>query len=238
MTMLTAVLHLDHTGYGGALLESQIQKLIQGLPQDLLNKSEAKKSAGGLCDLHGSLNHDLVHDILRLVQREVTSHFRQLDAYPDLISPMETEVLARLRALKGLWTKPSPDGPVAPQAWPYQINGCAACILARIASDKDALRNLRIVIQSRTRTRKNHRPRELSIFVDHAINRFNPVEAEELHSSASQIAFDMKRARKACVKAYMRDRASNPERSGQSRRKRRHHTGKTGSSNLDRAERH
>jgi hypothetical protein len=61
-----------------------------------------------------------------------------------------------------------------------------------------------------------------------------------LHSSASQLAFDMKRARKACVKAYMRDRASNPERSGQSRRKRRHHNRKTGSSNSnhDRAERH
>lgn len=228
MEMLTTVLHLDNTAYGGSSLEYQIQEMIQGLPRDL--KKNKKSSHGGqsssLCDLHWSLNHYLIDDILRLVKREVTSHFRQLDAYPDLIEPMEAEILHCLRALKGLWTKPSPDGPVGPNAWPYQINGCAACILARITSDKDALRNLRVVIQSRTRTRKNHRPRELNIFVDHCINRFDPVEAEELHTTASQLAFGMKRARKACVKAYMRDREENSER--ETRRKRRHHSRREG----------
>lgn len=230
MKMLTTVLHLDNTAYGGSSLECQIQEMIQGLPRDLKEKKNSPHGAeaSSLCDLHWSLNHYLVDDILRLVKREVASHFRQLDAYPDLIEPVEAEILHRLRALKGLWTKPIPDGPVAPNAWPYQINGCAACILARIASDKDALRNLRVVIQSRTRTRKNQRPRELNIFVDHCLNRFDPIEAEELHTTASQLAFGMKRARKACVKAYMRDREDDPER--ETRRKRRHHSRREGSS--------
>ncbi|KAF3397958.1 hypothetical protein F1880_006458 [Penicillium rolfsii] len=229
--MLTAALHLDNNAYGRSSLEYQIQEMIRGLPSDLKEKkkenSQSGEEASSLCDLHWSLNHYLVDHILRLVKREVTSHFRQLDAYPDLIEPVEAEILQSLRALKSLWTKPSPDDPVASNAWPYQINRCAACILARIASDKDALRNLRVVIQSRTRTRKNHRPRELNIFVDHCINRFDPVEAEELHNTASQLAFGMKRARKACVKAYMRDREDDPERD--TRRKRRRHARREGS---------
>lgn len=229
MKMLTTVLHLDNTANGGSSLEYQIQEMIHGLPRDLKMKKNSShgEETSFLCDLHWSLNHYLVDDILRLVKREVTSHFRQLDTYPGLIEPVEAEILHRLRALKGLWTKPSPDGPVAPNAWPYQINGCTACILARIASDKDALSNLRVVIQSRTRTRKNHRPRELNIFVDHCINRFDPVEAEVLHTTVSQLAFGMKRARKACVKAYMRDREDDPEKT---RRKRRHHSRREGNS--------
>ncbi|KAJ5882931.1 uncharacterized protein N7473_009817 [Penicillium subrubescens] len=219
-----------NTACGGSSLEYQIQEMTQGLPRDLKKKKTGSHGgeSSSLCDLHWSLNYYLVDDILRLVKREVTSHFRQLDAYPDLIEPVEADILHRLRALKGLWTKPNPDGPVAPNAWPYQINGCAACILARIASDKDALRNLRVVIQSRTRTRKNHRPRELNIFVDHCIDRFDPVDAEELHTIASQLAFGMKRARKACVKAYMHDREDDPER--EMRRKHRHHSRRQGSS--------
>lgn len=229
--MLTTVLHPDNTAHGGSSLEYQIQEMINGLPKDLKKKSNTRGEATSprdLCELHCSLNHHLVDDILRLVKREVTSHFRQLDAYPDLIEPAEAEILHNLRALKGLWTKPSPDGPIAPNTWPYQINECAACILSRIASDKITLRNLRVVIQSRTRTRKNHRPRELNIFVDHCINWFTPAEAEDLHSTSSQLAFGMKCTRKACVKAYMRDREDDAEK--RSRRKRRRHSRRTGSS--------
>ncbi|CEO59527.1 hypothetical protein PMG11_04201 [Penicillium brasilianum] len=204
--------------------------MINGLPKDLKQRNNTcgeATSSRDLCDLHCSLNYYLVDDILRLVKREITSHFRQLDAYPDLIETAEAEILHDLRALKGLWTKPCPDSPVPPCAWPYQINECAACMLARIASDKDALRNLRVVIQSRTRTRKNHRQQELNIFVNHCINRFPPAEAEDLHSTSSQLAFGMKRARKACVKAYIRDREDDAER--HSRRKRCHHKWRTGS---------
>ncbi|KAJ5359694.1 uncharacterized protein N7496_012107 [Penicillium cataractarum] len=231
MKMLTTVLNLDNTAHGSSSLEYQIQEMINGLPKDLKKKSNTHGEAispRDLCELHRSLSHYLVDDILRLVQREVTSHFRQLDAYPDLIEPAEAEILHNLRALKGLWTNPSPDGPVHLNAWAYQINECAACILARIASNKNTLRNLRVVIQSRTRTRKNHRPRELNIFVDHCINRFTPAEAEDLHSTSSQLAFGMKRARKACVKAYMRDREGDAEK--RSRQKRRRHSRRTGSS--------
>lgn len=167
----------------------------------------------------------MIHNLLLLVlQGEVTTHFRQLDAYPEPIGSVEAEMLARLRALKGMWTKPSVNNPVTPKAWPYQINRCEAYILARVASDKEEVRNLRVVLQSRTRTRKKHRPHRLIIFIDECINQFSADEAEKLHSTASQLAYAMKAARKACVKAWVRD--PSREHTGGSKRTHRHHSDK------------
>ncbi|KAJ5167523.1 uncharacterized protein N7482_006304 [Penicillium canariense] len=233
--MIAEILHLDNTRDLGSSLQTQVQQLIQNLPKRLRKQPVSlrwKKTPGGLCDLHRPLNADLIHDLLRLVQHEVTTHFRQLDAYPNLIQPAEALVLAHLRSLKGLWTKPSADSSlapsahssVAPGAWAYQINGCAACILARIASDKEIICNLRVVLQSRTRTRKKHRPRRLSLFIDECINQFTPDEAEVLHSTASQLAYRMKNVRKACVKTWMSD--PNQKHTGHSQRRHRRHRGK------------
>ncbi|KAJ5914579.1 hypothetical protein N7504_003462 [Penicillium tannophilum] len=147
------------------------------------------------------MNADVLRDILNLVQREVTQCFHPFDRHPQLVRPTEMYILSKLRALKGMWTKPVLGSSVPPGAWPYEINGCAACILARIAVKKEIVLLLRVALQSRTRTGKNHRPRRLMMFVDECMNRFSHEDAEEIFSISSNLAYRMKDARKACSKA-------------------------------------
>lgn len=223
--MLTEILHLDNTASLTTEHEPQIQRLLQALPKRLrrqrpLSLGWIKPSTAGLCDLHKTLNGEVLSDILTLIQREVTTHFRQFDAYPHLVQPVEADILANLRALKGMWTKPTVDNPVAPGALPYQINGCPACILARIASNGETIRNLRVVLQSRTRTRKIHRAPTLMVFVDECIRRFGGDDADELFGTASNLAYQMKATRKACVRAWYHD--PSREHSDRSKRKHRH----------------
>lgn len=224
--MLTEILHLDNTASLTTEHEPQIQRLLQVLPKRLrrqrpLSLGWIRPSTAGLCDLHKALNGDVMTDILTLIQREVTTHFRQFDAYPHLVQPVEADILASLRALKGMWTRPTIDNPVAPGALPYQINGCAACILARIASNGETIRDLRVVLQSRTRARKSHRAPTLMVFVDECIRRFGGDDADELFGTASNLAYQMKTARKACVKAWYHD--PSREHSDQSKRRHRRH---------------
>lgn len=205
--MLTQILHPDNTGSSFHQVPL-IEQLIQSLPKSLRRQrplSLRRIRSSGLCEVHKRLNADLMKDILSLVQSEVTTKFRPLDLYPELVPPVEGDILARLRALQGMWTKPSMNDPVAPKALPYQINGCPACMLARIAADSEIIRDLRVVLQSRTRTRKNHRAPALMVFVDECIRQFGDDEADELFGTASNLAFQMKVIRKACVKARYRD---------------------------------
>lgn len=230
--MLTEILHLDNTASLISEHEPQIQLLLKGLPKHLRRHRPLSlgwiKPSSGLCDLHKCLNGDVVTDALSLVQREVTTHFRQFDAYPQLVQPIEEDILASLRALKGLWTKPTVDSPVALGALPYQINECAACILARIASNAEIIHNLRVVLQSRTRTRKSHRAPTLMGFVDECIRQVGGDDADELFGTASNLAYQMKATRKACVKAWYHD--PNREPSDRMNRKRRHRKKKSGES--------
>ncbi|KAJ5205047.1 uncharacterized protein N7498_005926 [Penicillium cinerascens] len=223
--MLTQILHLDNTGSSFHQVPL-IEQLIQSLPKCLRRQprlSLGRIRSSGLCEVHKRLNADLMTDSLSLVQSEVTTRFRQLDVYPELVPPVERDILARLRALQGMWTKPSMNNPVAPNALPYQINGCPACILARIAADSEIIRDLRVVLQSRTRTRKNHRAPTLMVFVDECIRQFGDDEADKLFGTASNLAFQMKITRKACVKARYRDNKHSHRHMRKSCVDRRHH---------------
>lgn len=223
--MLTQILHLDNAASIVSQHGPQIRQLLQALPKRLRRRRPRPsgwiKPSTGLCDLHRTLNSEVIADVLSLVQREVTTHFRQFDAYPQLVQPVEADLLAGLRALKGMWTKPTVHGPVAPRALAYQINGCPACTLARIASDGEIVRNLRVVLQSRTRTRKTHRAPTLMVFVDECIRQFGGDDADELFGTASNFAYQMKATRKACVRAWYHD--PTRQHSDRSRRQRRHH---------------
>jgi hypothetical protein len=171
-----------------------------------------------------------MNDILTRIQREVTVGFRQFEKYPELVGPVESGILAKLRALQGMWTKPQPqtNTPVAPNALSYQINKCAACVLARIASDGEIIRNLRVILQSRTRTRKNHRAPTLIAFVDECIRQFGGDKADELFGTASNLAFQMKATRKTCVKAWLNEKDNKDSRRHQrKRRDKSRHEGKS-----------
>ncbi|KAJ5625255.1 hypothetical protein N7510_001564 [Penicillium lagena] len=216
---LTEVLHLDNAHDHASQHGPNIQKMMEALPKRLrkewsfsMRSIQSRWQPSTLCEVHRSLNSDIINDILRLVQNEVTVHLRKFEAFPQLVGPIEQEILSRLRALKGMWTRPGSGWSVAPMTWAYQINNCAACILARIVGDKYTVRSLFVVLQSRTRTRKKHRLRRLMPFIDESLNRFG-TESDGLHGTANQLANTLKLTRKRCIRAWHED--PNREHRGQ-----------------------
>jgi hypothetical protein len=211
LKMLTQILHLDNTDLKKIVSRSQIERLIQNLPKRLRRPRPLslsfKQSPSPLCDLHAPLNVELISNIFVFVQIEVTQHFILFERFPELCHPVEEEILIRLRALRGMWIKPGQEPKIfIPNGWSYQINGCRACMLARVASDMEAVRNLRIVILSRTRTRRKHRARTLMAFVDECINQFTSEQTEEMYAKSSELAYGMKAARKSCTRAEFQRR--------------------------------
>ncbi|KAK4868445.1 hypothetical protein LT330_007167 [Penicillium expansum] len=159
-----------------------------------------------LCNAHQGLNADLIADVFNLIQREVGHHLRKFDAYPDLLKPLDILILHKLQAIQGMWEKPAPNDQAIAETWHYEISCCQGCMVARVVSDKHALRNLRIALLSRTQTRLNHVPRRLMKFVDTCIDLF-PDDVDELYGTSSQFAFILKDTRKLCNKAWSQDPA-------------------------------
>lgn len=208
---LTQILHLDNTDLKQVASRPQIEKLIQNLPKRLRRPRPLslsfKQPPSTFCGLHLPLNAELISHIFLFVQIEVTHHFILFEKFPELCHHVEEEILARLRALRGMWIKPGQiPRIVIPNGWSYQIDGCRACMLARVASDIEAVRDLRVVVLSRTRTRRKHRARTLMAFVNECINQFSPGQMEEIYATSSQLAFGMKAARKACTRAEFQSR--------------------------------
>ncbi|KAJ5924226.1 hypothetical protein N7466_008413 [Penicillium verhagenii] len=219
--MLTEILHINTTTSPQI---QQVQRLIKVLPKRLLRQRVSLTGlsirSSGLCDLHRPMNSDVLGSILSLVQREVTQCFQPFDRHPELVGPTETYMLGKLRAVRGMWTRPGVGSPTAAGAWAYQINECAACMLGRVALQKESVLLLRVALQSRTRTGRTHRPRKLMIFVDECMNRFSHGDAEEIFSISSNLAYRMKATRRACSQTH-RDRAKRgPVRSTDGRRER------------------
>lgn len=207
MKRLTEILHIDitrarHTG-------GIVEHLIQDLPKDM-RRDRWPRTNKDLCGIHRGLNADLMHDVFTLIQREVGHHLRKFDAYPHLLKPLDILILKKLQAIQGMW-RPDLNGPNISNAWQYEISGCQGCMVARVASDKNALRNLRVALLSRTQTRVNHVPRRLMKFVDACIDLF-PEDVDELYGTSSQFAYILKNTRKACSKAWSRDPAHTESR--------------------------
>ncbi|KAI1835442.1 hypothetical protein DTO027I6_2823 [Penicillium roqueforti] len=192
-----------------------VRRMIRELPKDM-RRDRWSRTNKHLCDAHQGLNANLMADVFNLVQREVGHHLRKFDAYPDLLKPLDVLILQKLQAIRGMWEKPDPKNKAVSQAWHYEISCCQGCMVARIASDKHALRNLRIALLSRTQTRLNHAPRRLMKFVDTCIDLF-PDDVDELYGTSSQFAFILKDTRKACSKAWANDPAHADSRTPQRR---------------------
>ncbi|KAJ5249628.1 hypothetical protein N7489_000038 [Penicillium chrysogenum] len=185
-------------------MDEVVKRMIHELPKNM-RRDRWSRTNKDLCDTHQGLNADLMADVFNLVQKEVGHHLRKFDAYPDLLKPLDILIVQKLQAIQGMWTKPDPKDPVS-EAWHYETSCCQACMVARVASDKNALRNLRIALLSRTQTRLNHAPRRLMKFVDSCIDLF-PNHVDELYGTSSQFAFILKDTRKACSKAWYQDPA-------------------------------
>ncbi|KAJ5131539.1 uncharacterized protein N7515_007578 [Penicillium bovifimosum] len=209
-----------------------VKRLISALPKDM-RRERWSRSKKNLCKVHQGLNPDIMYDVFRLLQREVGHHLRKFDAYPHLLKPLDILILKKLQAIRGMWKRPDPEDPDAPNAWDYETSCCQGCMVARVASDKSALRNLRIALLSRTQTRLKHVPRRLMKFIDSCIDLF-PDDVDELYGTSSQFAYILKDTRKACSKAWARDPAhadSRRRRHGDGSRHGADNSGKTKRSN-------
>lgn len=204
LILLTQVLHVN-----GALStrrsNEKVRQLIQELPKRLRAKRISLSTFGlkpiGLCSLHRPMNSDLLHHTLGLVYREVTTCFKPFDHYPEHVHAPETILLHQLRALRGMWTKPTPEITLPVSSWAYQVDECSGCMLSRVVSNQEAIGGIRAALISRTHVRHDHQPRRLMKFVDESINRYPQEEVELISLTASNNAFGLKQARKACTKA-------------------------------------
>lgn len=167
--------------------------------------------AAKLCDPHRGMNPHVIAHIFELVQAEVGFHLDVMLNYPRYdkeISQEQKMVIENLRALKGIWTRHdslllSGEMP-EDRPWTYQTNRCEACALARVGSSPDILRDLRITLLSRTRTRKFYKEPRLTPFVEGCIEYHE--NSSELFRSSSDLASAFKAARKVAVKHYLRSR--------------------------------
>jgi hypothetical protein len=223
MKRLIEILHIDITRTRHT--DEIVKRLISALPKDM-RRERWSRSNKNLCKVHQGLNPDLMYDVFKLVQREVGHHLRKFDAYPHLLKPLDILIVKKLQAIRGMWKRPDPDDPDAPDAWHYETSCCQGCMVARVASDKSALRNLRIALLSRTQTRLKHVPRRLMKFVDGCIDLF-PDDVDELYGTSSQFAYILKDTRKACSKAWARDPAHADSRRRRHRNGNRHKADKS-----------
>lgn len=155
------------------------------------------------CEIHRSKYNDTFTGILELVQKEVTKHFRSFDAYPNLVGQRQAMILAYLRSLKGMWTVPVAGKPVAVKPWAYEINGCAACMLLRIAADSDCLCYLYVVMLSRTRAHDTRRPLRLIAFVEECMHAYGRDRVNFMKDVTASDAELMKDTRKACEREWL-----------------------------------
>lgn len=211
--LITEILHIEKTRRS----KYAIQELIDDLPSNLSRHFVMQLvpnfivPAAKLCEVHRGMNPHVVSHIFELVQWEVGFHLDIMLDYPGYKEETAEElkgVIKNLRAVQGMWTREDedldPDEMPEEGAWEFQGNKCEACMLARVGAQTETLRELRITLLSRTRTRKAHRVPRLVPFVEGCINHHQ--DSLEVFHVSSELAFAFKTARKTAVKHYLRHR--------------------------------
>ena len=169
-------------------------KIVQMMP------SHSKGRAADMCASHNGLNPYVVAHLLDLVKAEATQRLVALDRHAEEIHPFDRKLLRSIQAIGRIWGAEIPGDTTEPVigAPSLQGNRCEVCMLARIATEPLFLRNLRIALLSRTRTKKKHRAPRLLRFIDGCIEYHEGYAFRVFHES-NQLAIDFKLARKGTV---------------------------------------
>ncbi|CAG7945563.1 unnamed protein product [Penicillium salamii] len=197
---LTDILHLGKIK--SPQTEDLAKSLIKFLPKELRRERGDKNK--GLCNGHQNFNAGFIDDVLYLLKQEVGHHFRKFETYPDLMTSLDRLIVERLSGIRGMWTKRTRNDPPNPHLWTFETSCCQACMIARVATNIGALRNLRTAMLSRNQTRKKHVTCRLMKLVEGCINHY-PNQLSEIHASSGQFAIIMKDTRKTCSKAWYND---------------------------------
>lgn len=168
-------------------------KLVQMMPRYIGRVAE-------LCASHNGLNAYVVGHLFDLVKGEVTQRLEKMDRGVECLEVFERKLLRSIQAIRRVWGEKSPedDGATPIGAPSEHYNKCEACMLARIVREPLFLRNLRISILSRTRTRKKSKVPRLFRFVEGCIGCHG--EALRVLHESGLLAVDFKTARKAAAR--------------------------------------
>ncbi|KAI9932290.1 hypothetical protein ASPWEDRAFT_27440 [Aspergillus wentii DTO 134E9] len=220
LKLLTAVLDLEDSplfvkqrnGEAQEMVDERIKSAIETLPVHLQRSflfrllPNPHHRTAFVCNSHRNLNIYVIGHLFSLIKQEVTEHLRIMDMYADILEPEARNLVRALQAMQGMWWTPSSSHLMPPiGAAMFQSNKCEACMLTRVTTEPMFLRNLRVTLLSRTRTRSKHRVPRLLPFVDAAINSHKD-DAYGLFISSSTMAYGMKAGRKSAVKAYKEER--------------------------------
>ncbi|KAL4786340.1 hypothetical protein BJX76DRAFT_355244 [Aspergillus varians] len=187
--------------------EIQIQDAIKRLPSALRRRSSilplsrALISATALCTMHKGLNQYIISHIFRLIKREVEDHLDLITIwhpeYPGGLHPCLRAAVQYLRSLRGMWWAPDLGHSAPNEAVPPQQNQCEACIISRVITGLEYLKNLSATLQSRTREQCSYRgPPKLSRIVQEALSHRHGESLQSLKASILKISGGLKQARK------------------------------------------
>lgn len=153
-----------------------------------------------LCASHNGLNAYVLGHLFELVKVEVTRRLEKMDRGVECLGMFERKLLRSIQSIQRVWGERSleDDGETPIGAPGEHYNKCEACMLARIVGEPLFLRNLRIAILSRTRTRRKSRAPRLLRFVEGCIGCHG--EAFRVLHESGQLAIDFKEARKAAAR--------------------------------------
>ena len=145
----------------GLTFSSRVLSLIKKLPPDLQRPNKisrlvlpAQNSYTNLCALHKPFDASLVHAIFQLLALEAGVRLNVLVSNSHILSRNQWVRINDIRKLHAIWLAPAtylatfmevPD-----PRWPYQQDGCEACMLSRVGGSLDILLAFRTVLLSKT----------------------------------------------------------------------------------------
>lgn len=158
-----------------------------------------------LCRCHQDIDVEVAADILHLLQQELGVHFEDFVKHPEVISKHVSHTLARLYAMRGSWRKRLAENPfVSIARWRYRKQDCFACTLTRFANNQEALRNLRLLAESRVRA--CHKPDfpNLLVFLGECLRSFGLDKSRTAYDT-NRLSRAIRLARIDCIRADCRD---------------------------------
>lgn len=149
-------------------ISNRILCLMKELPSDLRRPNRLSRlilppqdSYTTLCRLHKRLDAALVHAIFQLLALESGVRLNSLVSNSHRLSSEQLARVQEIRKVHSLWLDPKTYLMTflekAAEKWPYQEDGCQACIISRVAGDLDTLLCFRMALLSKTHKRPEGR---------------------------------------------------------------------------------
>ncbi|CRG91918.1 hypothetical protein PISL3812_08972 [Talaromyces islandicus] len=147
---LALCLHNDATRHDAD--HDRIRSLINNIPCHLRDFKLANiiaepRRAVKPCLVHVGIASLVVSYLFTSLQKQVYDSVSLLKKYGPSLGPEEIYLLERTITIEGMWSPPTTrTEPPKLRYWDYQVNKCQACMVARIASDPSALRDMRTLM--------------------------------------------------------------------------------------------